>query len=109
MSQQIYRTTVGNTAPDLVITCERNGVVIDITGATVTLALRNEQTLETTNTGAQSCTLTTPATGIITYPARAQDFPRVGRYHGSVKITYAGGKFEWLRDLILVLADGGIS
>lgn len=109
MAQQIYRTTVGNTAPNLVFTCERNSTVINVTGATVTLALRNERTNVTTNPIVQSCALTTPASGIVTYSPAITDFPTEDRYIGDVKIVYSTGKVEHLYELLLVIARGGIS
>lgn len=109
MSQQIYRTVIGNNAPDLVITCQRNGTAINVTGATVKLIIQNERTGICTNTGSQNCTLTTPASGIVTYSPSITDFPQEGRYVCDIKITYSNGKIEDLRELILVIARGGIS
>lgn len=106
---QIYRTVVGNNAPSMVITCKRDGTAIDVTGATVTLAIRNERTGATTNTGAQSCTLTTPLSGIVTYAPAIANFPSEGRYIGDIKIVYSGGTIEHIPEVLLVLARGAIS
>lgn len=109
MSQQIYRTVIGNNAPDLVITCQRNGTAINITGATVKLMIQNERTGITTNGSNQSCALTTPASGIITYSPALADFPQEGRYVASIEITYASGKIEEIREEVLIIVRGGIS
>lgn len=106
---QIYRTVVGNDSPSLVITCERNDVAIDVTGATVTLAIRNERTGVTTNTGTQSCSLTTPASGIVTYAPSVTDFPTEDRYFGDIKIVHGSGKIEHIYEILLVIVRGGVS
>lgn len=110
MTQQIYRTTVGNTSPSIQVVVKRNGVVIDLTSATnVDLAIRRESTGLTTNTGHQSCTITTAASGIVTYTPQAGDFSFEGRYLGDVKVTFSGGGIEHIYELLLVLARPGIS
>jgi hypothetical protein len=106
---QVYRTVVGNTAPNLVITLKRNGTVIDLTSATsVKLAIRYENNNTTTNTS-QACAITTPASGIVTYTPLAGDFPREGRYLGDALIAFAGGASEHVAEILVVIARAAIS
>lgn len=100
---QIYRTVVGNDSPDIVFTCQRNGTAINLTGATVTLAITNERTGSVTN-AVQTCSITTAAQGIVTYTPAVADFPSEGRYIGDVKIVHISGKTEKLYELLLILA-----
>lgn len=96
-----------NTAPNLDITLERDGTVIDLTGATVELITSKANTGEVTNTGHQSCTIVPPATGgVIRYTRQAADFPDEGRYLGEVKITYLGGTVERLHNLLNIIVRG---
>jgi hypothetical protein len=100
---QIFQTVVGNTSPNIVITVQRNSTAIDVTGASVLLIITKEKTGTVTNTG-QSCALTTPTTGIVTYTPLAGDFPTSGRYLGEIKITYSSGKVERINEEILFVA-----
>lgn len=88
---KIY-TVQNNTAPPIVITLERDGNPIDVTGATVDLYINLNGTV--TNTGHTSCTLTTPASGVVTYTTEAADFATAGSYNCEVKITYGDGTVE---------------
>lgn len=90
-----FKTVVGNTAPTFVITCTRDGSAIDLTGATVTLILKKSGG-SITNTGHQTCTLVTAASGVISYTATSVDFPNAGRYIGDVRVVYSGGGIEIL-------------
>ena len=85
-----------NTAPAYQITCERDGEAIDLTGSSVTLIIKSKSSGSITNTGHQTCTLVTAASGIISYTAESTDFPSAGRYVGDVKVTYSGGGIEIL-------------
>lgn len=100
---QVYQTVTGNNAPDLVITVQRNGTAIDVSGATVTLIITNERTGTVTNS-VQTCTLTTPISGIVTYSPAAGDFATGERYLGEVKIVYSTGKIERLVELLTIVA-----
>lgn len=106
---EIYRTVVGNDTPIIRLTAKRNGTVINVTGATVSLAIRREKTGTTTNTGSQSCVLETPASGIVTYQPSVSDFPVEGRYIGDLKIVHLGGRIEWLYEQVLIIARAAIS
>lgn len=106
---QIYRTVVGNNSPDLVFTVQRQGTVIDVTGATVQLFIRNERTNDTMNSSQAGCNLTTPGQGKVTYPVKATDFPTEDRYICDIKVTYASGKVEYIYEEVQVLARGAIS
>lgn len=106
---EIFKTVVGNWAPNMVFTVKRNGVVIDVTNCTVELAIRSEYTGETTNTGHQGCTLTTAASGIVTYVPNVADTPHEGRYIGDVKITYPDTSVERINEQLLIIARAAIS
>lgn len=85
-----------NTAPAYQITCERDGDAIDLTGASVNLIIQQKSTGDVTNTGHQTCSLVTAASGIISYTAESTDFPDAGRYKADVEVTYSGGGVEVL-------------
>jgi hypothetical protein len=107
-ANQIYRTVVGNDAPDIQFTLERNDVAINVTGAAVELALRYLKN-NTTYNATKACTLTTPASGIVTYSPAVADFPYEGLYIGDAKITYSDGTIEHVYEVLTVLARGGVS
>lgn len=85
-----------NTAPNYTITCKRDGTAISLADAsTVQMIIKNKGTGSITQSG-KNCTITTPASGIITYTADSTDFPTRGRYVGDIKIVYSGGGVEIL-------------
>lgn len=83
-----------NTAPPIVLTLQRSGSPIDVTGCTVSLIINLNGTV--INTGHQTCALTTPASGIVTYTTNAADFTTAGLYNCEVKIVYGDGTVETL-------------
>lgn len=96
MARANFQIVEDNTAPAYQITCQRDGVAINLTGATVELIIENKSTGSITNTGHQSCTIITATSGIISYAAEAGDFSSAGTYTGDVKVTYNGGGIEIL-------------
>lgn len=105
MAQEIYQTVVGNNQPDLTITCQRDSTAINLSSVTsVLFIITNERTGSVTNSSAQACTITTAASGIVTYSPAATDFPSYGRYIGEIKITYTSGKVERLKERLLIIA-----
>lgn len=100
-------TVEDNTAPNIVLTLERSGVAIDVTGGTVALIIKLGATI--TNTGHQTCTLTTPASGIVTYSPLAADFATPGTYNCEIKITYGDGTVEILYEKFNVKARAKLS
>lgn len=99
----IYLTVEDNTAPALQITLKRNGRGIDLTGATVTLAIQNKRTKTITNTGHQACALVAEDEGVISYPVEDGDFNEPGDdYIAEVKITYSSGKVERIYDMLSI-------
>ena len=91
----------GNTAPDIEITIQRNGNVVDIgSGSTVDLILSLDGDI--VNAGHQSCTVTSASTGVITYTPVTGDFSATGDYLGDVLITYNGGRIEICREQLEV-------
>ena len=83
-----------NTAPNIVLTLERDDEAIDVTGATVDLYITLDGTV--TNSGHTGCTLTTPTSGIVTYSPEATDFATNGTYKCEIKITYGDATVETL-------------
>ncbi len=96
MARSNFQIVQNNTAPSYVITCQRDGTAIDLTSASVELILEEKSSGDITNTGHQSCTVTSASSGIISYTAESTDFPNKGTYIGDIKVTYSGGGFEIL-------------
>lgn len=100
----IFKTKTGNTSPNLTITLKRDGTVVDLTGAAVTIKIVNDRSGTITLT-AGSCTVSSPTTsGIITYTPTATDFPAAGRYVGVITVDFSGTPLERLFEDILVIA-----
>jgi hypothetical protein len=85
-----------NTAPAYLLTAQREGVAIDLTGCTVALIIAKGSTI--TNTGHQACTLVAPTSGRVQYSPQAGDFATPGTYKADLKITYGDGSIETMRD-----------
>ena len=103
MSTQTLKIVEQNTAPPIVITCQRtDGTIIDLTGCSVKLIITNG-TVQT-NSAHPSCTVTTPTAGVITYTPQSGDFPIAGTYTCDVVITYGGGGIETLYDQLKIKA-----
>lgn len=100
MAKQIILTVAGNTAPPLELTCERDSVVIDLSGCTVALIITQGTT--TKNTGHQTCTVTDAANGLVTYVRQAGDTPTAGSYNCDLKVTYGDDTFEILYDILVL-------
>lgn len=95
MASTTIKTVAGNTAPPITLTLEREGVVIDLTGCTVTLTIKNLGTGSITVTDA-ACTISDAAGGVVTYTRGTGDIPSAGAYVADVKVTYADATFEIL-------------
>lgn len=101
------KTVAGNTAPPLLITCERAGAVIDLTSATsVTLKIKGRTGI--TQTG-RAAAITTAVAGLVTYTPLTTDFPTAGSYKGDLKITYADASFEILYEQLKMKARAPLS
>lgn len=100
------KTVAGNTAPPLVITCQRDGVAINLTGCTVQLIIAKGATI--TQVG-RTATITTAASGIITYVPLTTDFPTAGTYKGDVKVTYSDTTVEILYEQLKMKARAKIA
>lgn len=97
MANTPIKTVVANTAPPMLLTLERDGVGIDVTGCTCTLKIvASDGTV--TNAGS-ALTLVTPAWGIVQFTPIAGDFPSAGTYKTEAKIAYAGGAVEKLYNI----------
>lgn len=102
---EVLRTVVGNNAPPLAITLKHDGTVIDLTGASVILIIKRDDTGAVTNASNQSCTVGTPATaGVVSYSPASTDFTVAGRYLAQAKITYANSTVEKISDKIVIAA-----
>ncbi len=93
------KIVAGNTAPAWQITCERNGTPINLTGCTVKLIIANGATITNSNAAA---TISSAASGVITYAPLATDCPTAGTYKVDVKITYADFSYEVLYEQLKV-------
>lgn len=88
-------TFVGDTAPTVNFTFSRPGQsTVDLTGATVNLYIQNPNTLQRTNTGHTTCTLTNAALGKCSYTWMDGDLPVQGVYDATLRIVYSTGKKE---------------
>lgn len=86
-----FKIVEDNTAPDYQITCTRGGTAIDLsTASAITLIIKNKSSGTITQAG-KAATITTPASGIITYRADATDFPSAGKYVADIKVTWSSG------------------
>lgn len=94
------KVVAGNTAPNWIITCERAGTPINLSGVTATVNISDGTTI--TKTGG-SCTIINSANGIISYFPVAGDIPEGDTtYLVDVKLTYGDGTFEVLYDQLKV-------
>ena len=96
MAVQKINIVEDNTAPSILLTLKRDGVVIDLTGTTVDLIIAKGSTI--TNAANQDCTLVTPTSGTVQYDIGAADFATPGSYKADVEITYADASVERLYD-----------
>lgn len=85
-----------NTAPSILLTAQREGAAIDVTGATVNLIIAKGSTI--TNAGHQTCVLVTPTSGRVQYNPQVGDFATPGKYKADLQIIYADLTTEILYD-----------
>lgn len=82
--------TVNDTRPDATLTCTSNSVGVNLTGATCVLHVKRPDGTAVTRTApAGGLTVTTPASGILTYRWQAGDLTIAGNYTLEVQVTYA--------------------
>lgn len=98
MASQL-KIVAGNTAPNWLITCEREGSPIDLSGCSVTVNISNGSTVTRT---AGSCTVTSAANGIVSYTPTATDCPEADTYVVDVTITYSDFTYETLYEQLKV-------
>lgn len=89
----------GNTAPYWQITCERDGVAIPLSGATVTVDIAKGNTVVRT---AGVCTILDSVNGVISYTPTASDTSLGGTFKVDVKITYGDATDEVLYEQLKV-------
>lgn len=94
------KTVAGNTAPDLQITCKRDGTAINLTSATVLVIIRGS----TITQAGRAATLTDATNGVISYKPLATDFPTAGSYKADVKVTYGDLSIEVLYEQLKIKA-----
>ena len=104
MATQTIKIVEGNTAPSVTLTCLRQpgNVIINVTGCTVDLLIYNNGVQ--TNAGHTGCTLTTPASGVVTYTLHAGDTTPSGTYLCDLQVTYGDGSVEILYDNLKIKA-----
>lgn len=94
------KITAGNSAPSWIITCQRAGVPINLTGCTVTLNISDGSIITRTNGVA---VITSATTGLISYQPTATDCPIGGNtYLVDVKIVYSDASLEILYEQLKV-------
>ncbi len=92
MAAPNFLIVAANTAPDYQITCTRDGTDIDLSSASaVAVIIYNKSTKLQTNSGHTTATITTAASGLITYRAQSGDFPSKGKYAADVSVTWSTG------------------
>lgn len=97
-----FFTVAGNTSPARQLTLQRDDTAIDLTGATVQMIIKKENT--DTVTATVSCSIVNDTSGIISYTQASAHFPSAGRYLADVKITFGGGAIEILHNQVLFVA-----
>lgn len=98
----IIRMTAGDTAPARVFNLKINGTAVDVTGATVKFKIKNDTTGSRTNDAANTCVLTTPTAGVVTYNFLTGDVPSEGTYTCDLEVTYATGKIQTFGHPVIV-------
>lgn len=83
----------GNTAPNWIINCERDGSAINLSGCSVTVNITDGETI--TRTGG-ACAITDSANGIISYKPTVSDTAGGGPFQIDVRILYGDGSHEVL-------------
>src|SRR3990167_95700 len=91
MATPNFKIVEDNTAPDYVITCTRDGTAIDLTTASAIVLIIQRKSDSTITQAGKAATITTAASGIITYRADATDFPSAGLYVADIVITWSSG------------------
>lgn len=94
MATQVITLRKNDTAPNIPITCTRNGAAIDLTGATVKFKIADAESGSRTNDAHNSCTGPFNTAGTCTYDLATGDIPAAGTYTGDVEITYANAEVE---------------
>lgn len=81
-----------DTGPPLQVTLkDGDGSAVDVTGATVAFSMSGAGIVKVDE---QSVTLTTAASGIVTYSWQAGDTDTPGTYEGEFEVTFGGGQIQ---------------
>lgn len=87
-----YYIKQNDTSPALQVTLkDGNKNAVDVTGATVRFTMKKNGVAKVSES---SVTLTTPASGIVTYSWAAGDTDTPGDYEGEFEVTFSGGLIE---------------
>jgi hypothetical protein len=98
----------GDTGPAAEATIKRGGVVVDLTGCTVTFTMREQYTSGYLKIDASSVTVTNASAGEVEYvwATDGTDTDEPGVFHGTWKVTFPDGHTETFPtlhpDIILV-------
>lgn len=71
---------------------DANGVVVNLTGATVVFSMMDST--GTVHVSLAAVTITTAAAGLVTYSWVAGDVDTAGTFRGEFKVTYSGGGIQ---------------
>lgn len=92
-TKHTIKMTEGDTAPAVTFTVKRSNSAVNLTGKTVRFKIENSSGTRT-NSGTDTCVLTTPTSGICTYNWGASDIPTEGTYTADLEITHADSTVE---------------
>lgn len=91
----LIKMTAGDTGPDQPFVIKQNGVVVNLTGATVRLKIKRDDTAAITNASANTCTITSATAGACKYVFATGDIPSSATDYSctcDLEVTDAGGK-----------------
>lgn len=87
-----------DTRPQLIFTVMQDGVVVDLTGATVRFKARLFDVDITLFN--RACTLLVPASGTCSFDFQATDLATVGYYRAELEVTFPDNTVNTCRDFI---------
>lgn len=101
MATVTLKITEQNTTPPFDVTCKRDGVVINLTTASLVELIISKNGVQT-NAGHEACTVTDAANGVVEYVPEATDLVGAAKFTCDVEITYNNGKNEVLYDQLKI-------
>ena len=105
MASNIYKFTTGTTAGglDFVLLNRKTGLVVPITGATITITAFHPKTRTKLFDG--SCQIDDAANGEFSYSFIAADLNLEGTYEGEVEIIFADTTIERIQDFYIKVEE----